>query len=147
MKMRKILALGMAALTINAFANPVFASNLETVEAIQLIEDGKAPREVLHTAYNISVDNSTYTSGNFATPSSNSNKINVSFTNDGTSSAIVKLYKVGSSKDTLVGSFTVKAGSSDYESFSASSGTTYYIKITNSSGAGIKGSLKVRQLD
>ena len=143
--MKKIFVLVLIGIAL--MSSCIYASNIETAQGIQLVENENAFRGVLHTAYNISIDNSTYTSGNFATPSSNSNKINVSFTNDGTSSAIVKLYKVGSSKDTLVGSFTVKAGSSDYESFSASSGTTYYIKITNSSGAGIKGSLKVRQLD
>ena len=143
--MKKIFVLVLTGISL--MSSCIYASNIETAQGIQLVENENAFRGVLHTAYNISVDNSTYTSGNFATPSSNSNNINVSFTNDGTSSAIAKLYKVGSSKDTLIGSFTVKAGSSDYEGFRGSADSTYYVKITNSSGDCIKGSLKVRQLD
>lgn len=143
--MKKIFVLVLIGIAL--MSSSIYASNIETAEYIRLVENDNAFRGVLHTAYNISVDNSTYTSSNFATPSSNSNKINVSFTNDGTSSTIVKLYKVGSSKDTLIGSFTVKAGSSDYDTFSGLSKTTYYVVITNSTGDSIKGSLKVRQLD
>ena len=143
--MKKIFVLVLTGIVL--MSSRIYASNIETAQGIQLVENENTFRGVLHTAYNISVENSTYTSSNFATPSSNSNKINVSFTNDGTSSTIVKLYKVGSSNDTLIGSFTVKAGSSDYEGFRGSADSTYYVKITNSSGDCIKGSLKVRQLD
>ncbi|MDU6855726.1 MAG: hypothetical protein E6370_15035 [Clostridiales bacterium] len=143
--MKKIFALVLTGIAL--MSSCIYASNIETAQGIQLVENENAFRGVLHTAYNISVDNSTYTSSNFETPSSNSNDINVSFTNDGSSSVTVKLYKVGMFSDKLIGSFDVSAGSSDYDTFSGSSKTTYYVVITNSTGDSIKGSLKVRQLD
>lgn len=144
--MKKIFTLCLASALLTT-AVPVFAGDLFTAEISTEVSDNILSREVLHTNYNFSTDNSTLTSGTFSTPSNNSNDINVSFTNDSKYTCTVTLYKKGSRRDTKVGSFTVPGNSSDYETFDGAKSTTYYVKITASGGGSLKGSLKVRQLD
>ncbi len=147
-KNKKILVLGLVCLTVLGMATSAFVINAENTTSIEVVNNSLSTREILHTAYNISVDNPTYTTGTFGTPSGNSNDINVSFTNDSKHSVKVSLYKIGIIKDTIIGSYEVSANSSDYEAFAGSSKSTYYVKITTSAnGENIKGSLKVRQLD
>lgn len=83
----------------------------------------------------------------FATPSTNSNNINVYFYNKGTSIVTVTLEKKGFFGGwSKVGSFTVAAGKELYKEMAGASGTTYRIKIDTSTGADIKGHLRARQL-
>lgn len=88
-----------------------------------------------------------YVSTEFATPSGNSNNINVYFNNKGTYSVTVTLQKKG-----LFGSwsdvdyFTAAAGKNPYKEMPGASKTTYRIKVDSSGGAAIKGHLRANQL-
>ncbi|RKD27076.1 hypothetical protein BEP19_00440 [Ammoniphilus oxalaticus] len=88
-----------------------------------------------------------YVSTEFATPSSNSNNINVWFDNKGASSVTVTFQKKGFFGTwSNVGSFAVNAGKADFRQMAGASGTTYRIKVDSSIGSPIKGHLKANQL-
>mgnify|MGYP006949405653 CR=1 FL=1 len=81
--------------------------------------------------------------------SGNGNALRYWFNNTGSYSCTVTLYKVGFLGDSNVGSFSVSADSSDYETYSNPGSGTFYIKVTSSggTGSGVSGTLRANQLD
>lgn len=143
--MKKIFALVLAGTAL--MSSPVYASGVEMTQNIKSVENERASRGILYPTDKIDTADSAYTTSPFPTSYSNWKDITVRFTNTGKSSVTVSLYNNWNLRDTLVGSFEVAPGSSDYAIFPALPRTMYYINITNSSNTGIQGSLEAIQLD
>lgn len=151
MNLKKTLALGMVGITCILNSNSIIAgtqynnNDYITVDTYEGYEDIQ-PLAVLFDHY-ITTTNPPYVSNEFATPANNSNNMNVWFRNNTNTPVTVTLQRRGVFNSwSTVGSFSVRAHSEDFREMSATNSTTYRIRVTNSNGATIRGSLRARQL-
>lgn len=142
--MKKIFAIVLTGVAL--MSAPVYASSADIPQSIQLLENERVPHARFIEAYDIATEDSTYTTDIFATASSNPNDIIVGFTNKGKDSVSVSLYRVGSSGDIFVGSFSVNPGAYNRVALPGYPRSLFYIEITSSSGSGIVGNLEYSRL-
>lgn len=154
MKIKKLLSGILIATMVTSGSVYVFGgnNNVEVSSSIETVDetDGwyvnpSLSRALLYNTEKFSGPDGHGISTSFATPSDNSNNINVYF--KGTSGVTVTLQKKGLLGTwSTVDSFIPTAANNYFKEMTGAKGTTYRLKVDISTGANISGHLRANQL-
>lgn len=101
-----------------------------------------------YTAVDFSDSSGVYTSEKFTCVSGSGNSLRYWLKNDSNATCDVQLYKKGLIFYSKAGDpLTVEAGSSDYAVYSDPGSSTFYLRVTSTTGDTVKGTLRANQLD